>query len=168
MAKKVYLILNRCLGCEECVEGCKKEHGGYANCFVVKPGGKFPTIPMRCAHCEDPNCIKSCSAEAITKNEDGIVLIDQEKCNGCRNCVVACPFGMIQIHPETNKALKCDLCIDRQKEGKIPVCVENCALQALVFGEASEFEKTDKQKQAAKRINELDKLLPEVVVAKEG
>ncbi|MFX0092038.1 MAG: 4Fe-4S dicluster domain-containing protein [Candidatus Hodarchaeota archaeon] len=168
MTKKVYLILNRCLGCEECVESCAKEHDNVSNCYVVKPGGRFPTIPMRCAHCEDPNCIKSCSAEAIVKNKDGIVLIDQEKCNGCRNCLVACPFGMIKIHPDTQKAVKCDMCIHRLREDKVPACVETCALQALVFGEPSEFEKTDTQKRAAKHIDDIDKLLHEVVVAKEG
>lgn len=168
MTKKVYLILNRCLGCEECLESCAKEHQGIANCYVIKPGGRFPSIPMRCAHCEDPSCLKSCSAEAITKDEDGIVLIDQDKCIGCRNCVVACPFGMIKIHPVTNKAVKCDMCIDRQRQGKVPACVENCALQALVFGETSEFETTETQKRVAKQIQDVDKLLSEVLVAKEG
>jgi Fe-S-cluster-containing dehydrogenase component len=105
--------------------------------------------------------------KAISRNEDGIVLIDEEKCVACGNCVLACPYGMIRLDLEAKTALKCDMCLERLQEGKEPACVTNCALQALVFGDITEIEK-EKGEEIAKKLISSGHLLRELMAFKEG
>jgi Fe-S-cluster-containing dehydrogenase component len=113
---------------------CAKAHDMEARNFVIRIEG-IP-VPMRCAQCDDPACVAACPVSAISKLEDGLVTIDPDKCIQCRNCYYACTYGMIQISPSLNKPIKCDLCHDRIEAGinKEPICVTNCALQALYYG----------------------------------
>jgi len=135
MSQNVFLIMNRCLGCEECVEACKRENG-TALCFVDSYHGV--PVPFRCAHCQDAPCEKVCPSEAIII-KDNIVLIDAEKCIGCRSCEFICPWGVPIYREDIGKVVKCDMCIDRQNLDKVPACVETCPTQALVFGSREEF-----------------------------
>jgi len=157
--------LGKCVGCNACTAACKIDN---ATGFGVKYGrvvevetGKFPDVeklyvPLLCMHCEDPECLKVCPTKATFKTEDGVVLIDRDKCMGCRYCVVACPFmarffyedskrpqGLPRMDKEDERlgtVEKCDLCIDRVKEGQNPVCVETCPYQARIFGDADDPE----------------------------
>ncbi|MHA1448899.1 MAG: 4Fe-4S dicluster domain-containing protein [Candidatus Hodarchaeales archaeon] len=165
--KKVWIVPNRCLGCEECRKACSKSHGNQPERNHLILVENFFPIPLRCAHCEEPSCIPACDVKAITKNEDGIVIIDEEKCTGCGNCVLACPYGMITLYPEEKIALKCDMCIDRLAEGKEPACVVNCALQALVYGDIKEIEK-EKGLELSKQLVSSGDLLREIMAFKEG
>ena len=90
-------------------------------------------------HCDDAPCIKSCPVEgALYKRYDGLVIIDPEKCNACKNCIDVCPYGTIFFNEELNIAQKCTGCIHLLDDGwKLPRCVEACPTQALKFGEES-------------------------------
>ena len=98
--------LARCIGCDACSVACKVENSTPGNIWwapvVEKEVGKYPNgklvfLPTLCMHCEDPPCMKSCPSKAISKREDGIVLIDEQKCNGAASCVSACPYNAISL-----------------------------------------------------------------------
>jgi anaerobic dimethyl sulfoxide reductase subunit B (iron-sulfur subunit)/Tat-targeted selenate reductase subunit YnfG len=110
-----------------------------------------------------------CPAEAITKQEDGLVVIDHEKCIQCRNCYYACPYGMIQISPTLNKPIKCDLCHDRIEAGinKEPICVSNCALQALYYGTLEDLQ-DERDREIATKAIEIGNLVTEIMGYKEA
>lgn len=96
-------------------------------------------ISIACNHCERPICIEVCPTKAIYKRPDGIVLIDQKKCIGCRYCAWACPYGALLYDPDRGYMTKCDFCVDELEQGLPPACVAACPLRALDFGELSEL-----------------------------
>jgi len=167
MTKKVYLQPYHCLGCEECVEACAKEHGWESNSHVHWVDKVYP-VSMRCFHCEDPPCIKVCPVDAIKVSRDFGVQVDSRVCIGCGSCVLACPFGIPKINSSSGKMVKCDLCIDRQKEGLLPACVENCPFGALVLTDFDDV-KTEKREAAARRMVEAGTYLRDAIdTIKEG
>lgn len=85
-------------------------------------------------------CAAVCPVEAITKYDEGPVVIDQEVCIRCQYCFYACPWGVISIHDSTGKARKCTMCLDRAAEGLDPFCVHMCPTGALDFGAHAEIE----------------------------
>jgi len=150
----IYIDQNRCMGCFACVVACKDWHdipAGPASWIRVKiiEKGKYPNLsvaflPTTCYHCRTPACVPACPVNAITKRaEDGIVTVDREACLGkdnCSLCLEACPYEAPQFGTEANaKMHKCDLCIDRWAEGKKPVCVSSCPMQALDAGPIDEL-----------------------------
>lgn len=94
--------LVKCAGCYGCAVKCKQEHFlppgiMWGRVLVSEGEGKYPTVkkntyPVLCNHCEDPACVKACPTGATEQREDGIVWIDQDKCMGCRYCLIACPY----------------------------------------------------------------------------
>jgi anaerobic dimethyl sulfoxide reductase subunit B (iron-sulfur subunit) len=113
------------------------EKGKYPDLFVA-------FLPTTCYHCQTPTCVPACPVNAITKRvEDGIVTVDRETCLGkdnCNLCLEACPYEAPQFGTEENATMqKCDLCIDRWAEGKKPVCVSSCPMQALDAGPIDEL-----------------------------
>ena len=93
--------LKRCIGCYACVLGCKAEHFLPPNIFwnrvLIGEKGQYPAVTkliysVRCNHCADPKCVKACPTGATHQREDGIVVVDEDKCVGCRYCMVACPY----------------------------------------------------------------------------
>ncbi len=150
----MYIDQNRCMGCFACVVACKDWHDvpdGPASWIRVTTieKGKYPNLfvaflPTTCFHCRTPDCVPACPVNAITKRvEDGIVTVDRETCLGkdnCSLCLEACPYEAPQFGTEENaKMQKCDLCIDRWAEGKKPVCVSSCPMQALDAGPIDEL-----------------------------
>ena len=103
-------------------------------------------IPIYCHHCARPPCRDACPVEAISRNDQGIVLIDEDLCIGCRDCVEACPFGAMQFENGHEVAVKCDLCIERLDDGKTPACLSICPTGCIRVGEkksiAAVFERT--------------------------
>lgn len=140
-----------CVGCFSCEVACKQEHD-------LPVGPKFTAVienPIRviegkrqlrytvthCMHCHEAKCQAACPENAISKRADGIVLIDAKTCNGCRMCMEACPFGVIQFDEARGFAHKCDLCVDRIDKGKQPACVGACLSHCIYFGPVAQVVK---------------------------
>jgi anaerobic dimethyl sulfoxide reductase subunit B (iron-sulfur subunit) len=143
---------SRCAGCRACSISCK----GW---YDIPPGplkymrvyqweqGAFPNLRMGimavpCYHCENPVCVSACEHQAIFKEDKyGAVLIDQERCQGDRNCWNACPYGAIVFASDdrTEKAHKCTMCVDRLEQGLTPICVLSCSFRAMEFGPIEEL-----------------------------
>mgnify|MGYP000235729786 FL=1 len=161
---KVFVIdIAKCHGCYDCQIACKDEHvdndwSPYAKPqpdtghFWLKifefergttPKVKVTYIPRICMHCDNAPCIAACPVGAIVKRPDGIVLIDPEKCNGCRKCIPACPYGAIYFNDKLSIAQKCTACahlVDgKDPYVKIPRCVDVCPFDAIKFGEEEEL-----------------------------
>ena len=138
---------SRCSGCRACTLACKSWHNlpagplKYLKIYEYEKG-IFPDVRvhfqwMPCYHCEEPACVNSCPCEAIYKEKKyGAVLIDAEKCTGCRLCYKACPYGapVFESDEKKTKAQKCTMCIDRLEMGIKPICVLACPNRALDFG----------------------------------
>ena len=92
-------------------------------------------VPKLCNHCENPPCVQVCPVGATFKSQDGVVLVDEDYCIGCRYCIQACPYGARFLDPRTHTADKCTFCYHRITEGLLPACVEVCPTQARIFGE---------------------------------
>jgi anaerobic dimethyl sulfoxide reductase subunit B (iron-sulfur subunit) len=153
---------DRCIGCNGCVIACKdwnQVNPGPASWrnLTVKESGVFPTLGvfnlvMACNHCENPVCAAVCPVGAIVKREeDGIVLVDRNRCQLFRTCVARCPFGAPQFGDDSNEPVrdpkwavdhpmqKCTFCADRWAIGKKPSCVESCPQRALDAGPMEEM-----------------------------
>jgi Fe-S-cluster-containing dehydrogenase component len=92
-------------------------------------------VPKLCNQCDNPPCVQVCPVGATFKTPDGVVLVDQQYCIGCRYCIQACPYGARYLDPRTNTADKCTFCYHRITKGMLPACVEVCPTQARVFGD---------------------------------
>lgn len=141
--------LRKCIGCQACTVACSMEN--------AVPQGKFRTIvsnyeiesegkarnvvlPRLCNHCENPPCIPVCPVQATFQREDGIVVVDSDRCVGCAYCVQACPYDARFINPVTNTADKCTFCVHRVEAGLLPACVETCVGGARIFGDLNNAE----------------------------
>jgi molybdopterin-containing oxidoreductase family iron-sulfur binding subunit len=182
---------NRCVGCWSCAVACKEinnEPLGYwwnrvltaapnqsdaatkpASENIDVPHGEFPDLemaylPLACQHCEDAPCVKVCPVQATFRRDDGTVLVDYERCIGCRYCIAACPYGVrvfnwgdakrapgdpvgygrdhrvdgrLVFTPERPRGVveKCTMCVERLDAGEEPFCIEQCPVGARVFGD---------------------------------
>jgi anaerobic dimethyl sulfoxide reductase subunit B (iron-sulfur subunit) len=151
-----YFDADRCIQCHACELACKSVNG-------IEPGvrwrkvveiwtGEFPDvsrtfISLSCLHCAEPACEKACPTGAIYKRaEDGIVVVERDKCNGCGDCFTACPYGVPQFGAD-GIMQKCDFCLGRGKE---PACTEPCPANALFYGKMEELERLAAEKAAEK------------------
>lgn len=124
----------KCIGCRTCEAACAVSHQDPTSAHAFTPrirvvkGGSFTTA-VGCHQCEDAPCANVCPTHAIRRTA-GAWLVDQTRCIGCKSCMLACPFGAMQVRLVGNKAhaLKCDLCLHR--EGG-PACVAACPTHAL-------------------------------------
>ncbi len=98
------------------------------------PNPYFFYMARKCNHCSNPACVDACSRNAISKRDDGIVLIDQERCVGHRHCVEACPYSMIYFNPVSQKSEKCIECFPRVDEGIAPACNRQCVGRVRAYG----------------------------------
>lgn len=111
------------------------EHEG-----VMVPANLFTySMSVSCMHCENPLCLESCPVGAIVKRDNGVVVINEEDCIGCRYCEWACPYGAPQFNEEQQRMSKCNFCEDLLAEGKNPACVDACVMRALDYGELEEL-----------------------------
>lgn len=132
-----------CVTCNACVLACKNENAapeGEARCWTVQvEKGEFPLLSLetrseRCNHCENAPCVSACPTAASHYDIGGIVVVDPEKCIGCKVCTLACPYEVRYLHPD-GYIDKCTFCVHRVKEGKDPACVTVCPTKALTFGD---------------------------------
>ena len=92
-------------------------------------------VPKLCNQCDNPPCVQVCPVGATFKTDDGVVLVDENRCIGCRYCIQACPYGARYLNPVTETADKCTFCYHRVTQGLLPACVEVCPTQARIFGD---------------------------------
>ena len=97
-------------------------------------------VPKMCNHCAKSPCVQVCPVGATFETPDGVVLVDEKYCIGCRYCVQACPYGCRYIHPTKNVVDKCTLCYHRLKKGLMPACMQNCPTQARISGDLNDPE----------------------------
>lgn len=134
----------KCVGCMDCVVACKTENdvpeGFNRDWLAYETIGKFPNLHQenrseRCNHCDNPPCVYCCPCGAsYISSLGGIVLVDQNKCSGCKACIAACPYNARFIHP-VGYASKCTFCEHRVKHGGKPACVEVCPTHCMYFGD---------------------------------
>ncbi|MEO0369013.1 MAG: 4Fe-4S dicluster domain-containing protein [Pseudomonadota bacterium] len=158
--------LDTCVGCHGCATACKQWNtsgtigplsdlqayadepdGPWLNrirTFEVESESRSQTVhfPMSCLHCENADCVTVCPTGASYKRaEDGIVLVDQDKCMGCNLCAWACPYGARELDQDQGVMKKCTLCIDRiydetlPEEDRQPACVLTCPTGSRKFGD---------------------------------
>jgi len=163
--------LNVCVGCHACVTSCKQWNtsGPAGSMCDDNPYDKDPTgtffnrvqsfeigtypntelvhFPKSCLHCEDPPCVPVCPTGASYKREqDGIVLVDYDKCIGCKYCSWACPYGARELDEHQKVMKKCTLCVDRiydealPEDERKPSCVLACPTNARLFGDVHDSE----------------------------
>lgn len=166
--KKLGLVidLDTCVGCQACVTACKEwntgghmapltdtdPYGGHVDGVwfnrvhsyehTTGTGGRTVNFPRSCLHCEQPACVTVCPTGASYKRaSDGIVLIDESKCIGCKLCSWACPYGAREFDTDVGVMKKCTLCVDRiyndnlAAEDRVPACVAACPTSARHFGD---------------------------------
>ena len=158
--------LDACVGCHACAVNCKEWNSGGAaapltdldpygadpvgvwfnrvHAFEAGDGADGRTVhfPRSCLHCEEPECVRVCPTGASYKRaEDGIVLVDEDICIGCKLCAWACPYGAREYDADVGVMKKCTLCIDRiynenlPEEERVPACVATCPTSARHFGD---------------------------------
>ena len=135
--------LDNCVRCHACEVACREEHGlafegGPRWCRIETIGPRkagdrlyLDFVPVMCFHCDNPVCAALCPVDAIAKQEDGTVLVDEEACTGCQLCVYGCPYGAMAYNNTTRAAGHCDLCALRRSAGLEPSCVQHCIGGAL-------------------------------------
>lgn len=167
--KKFVMVfdLAKCDGCAQCTVSCQKMHFTPPDREWIKVYKMQDTedtapywFPKPCFHCDNPPCTKVCPVDATFKRQDGIVLIDNERCIGCRFCMAACPYSSryfnwerpshfeelegLEYSPESSiprkvgTVEKCDFCPDMARMGKLPDCVTGCTMDAIYYGDANE------------------------------
>jgi len=92
-------------------------------------------VPKLCNQCAKPPCVKVCPVAATYRTGDGVILVDQQRCIGCRYCIQACPYGARFLHPVLSVADKCTWCYHRIVKGLLPACVQVCPTGARIFGD---------------------------------
>lgn len=146
-----YINSAKCTGCKTCQVSCKDEKDtniGIKYRRVYEYGGgnwqqnnglwqnnTFAYyLSIACNHCAEPTCVQGCPTGAMHKRqEDGLVVVDQDVCVGCRYCEMRCPYGAPQFDPQKRVMSKCDGCYERVSQGLKPVCVDSCPQRALEF-----------------------------------
>lgn len=158
--------LARCKNARKCIEGCQKGHNlrpdqEWLNVVLMKdnPESEPYWFPRQCFHCDNPPCVKVCPVGATFKRQDNLVLVDDNRCIGCKFCVVACPYSVrifnweeppesaiskeeyspeVSVPAQIGTVSKCDFCADRSREGKLPYCATSCPMGAIYFGDKNE------------------------------
>jgi molybdopterin-containing oxidoreductase family iron-sulfur binding subunit len=159
--------LARCKNARKCISACQKHHyrpedTEWLTVKLMKDSEQAAPywFPKQCFHCDNPPCVKVCPVDATFKRQDGLVLIDNDRCIGCKFCMAACPYSTrvfnwdepempidirnLQYNAETGVPAKvgtvekCDFCPDRSREGLLPPCVEACPNGVFYFGDENE------------------------------
>lgn len=157
--------IEKCIGCRRCLSACEQENhvphepdlyrtwleryemkadGSLHSELVTETGLGFGPdngslngffVPKLCQQCANPPCVSVCPLNATFRTDDGVILMDQERCIGCKYCVVACPYGARFLNPETLVVDKCTFCYHRITKGLTPACVQACPTGARSFGD---------------------------------
>lgn len=161
--KTVFVHPERCIGCKQCESACAVAHSQTKSLYWAvfesplpkqrihsEPGPAMNTaFPNKCRHCNPAPCVFACPTGALHRDTifTDIIVVNERKCIACGMCAMVCPFDVITYFPtaaapeKATVAMKCDHCIQRQRDGLIPACVEACKAGALKFGEINELVK---------------------------
>jgi len=146
--KRIYVNEKWCLGCHLCEYECMFANSGLDEMFKLKGVANKSILPrivvegedksavhfaVSCRHCTGSPCVKGCIAGALSRTDEGMVVIDKEKCVGCFTCVLLCPYGAIMPAADGKVAQKCMLCTDNAVGS--PNCVKHCPNGAIVYEE---------------------------------
>ncbi len=154
--------LRKCDGCQRCTKACQEAHylgkdQTWIKVYTMQDAaGRTHYMPRLCMHCENAPCVRVCPVGATYRNPEGVVLVNQSTCIGCRTCMAACPYEARYFNWEKPPAApstlnnpmpefpvpqqkgtvgKCILCVHNTQVGKLPVCVEKCPMEALYVGD---------------------------------
>lgn len=158
----VLVDTTRCVGCRTCEWSCADSHGDsgveyqddvdfsvvrltsdhqwtVVNEYETDIGPVY--VKRQCMHCLMPACASACLTRAMHKTPEGPVAWTEDRCMGCRFCMLSCPFDVPKFEYDSPvpRIQKCTMCWDRVSEGGVPACVENCPTEALTFGRRSEL-----------------------------
>jgi len=155
----------KCVGCRACEAACSEANGLPApamsgqdsvfntrrttdtntftvvNCYSTPSEGEPVFAKKQCMHCDEPACASACLVKALEKTPEGPVIYHQDRCIGCRYCMVACPFGIPKFQYESALPYirKCIFCYSRQSAGQLPACAQVCPTGALTFGKRKDM-----------------------------
>lgn len=173
-----------CIGCKACEVACKSWNGlssdivelsgqSYDNTrhldgenwrhvqFIEqfsddRATGRWLLMSDVCKHCVHAGCLEVCPTGAIIRTEYDTVVIQADTCIGCRACIAGCPFGVIEINPVSNTAMKCTLCYDRLQSGLPPACAQACPTHSIQFGAIADLHQA-----AQRRVDQVNRQYPE-------
>jgi anaerobic dimethyl sulfoxide reductase subunit B (iron-sulfur subunit) len=145
-----------CSGCKACQVACKDRNGLeegvlWRRVYEVSGGGWTLRggawiadvfayyLSVGCNHCAEPICMEVCPARAFSRREDGVVLLDSDRCLGCHYCAWSCPYGAPQYDERHRRMTKCSFCVEDLDRGLPPACVAACPMRALHFGRVDEL-----------------------------
>ena len=167
MSKFIVADEKLCVACNTCVIQCAMTHssadgmaeamdpesGAQARIYVESVDGR--PMALQCRQCEDAPCIAVCPKDAMQRPDpDSPVVVDPDTCIGCRFCMLACPYGMIEMSRHRKVVVKCDQCVNRES-GEGPVCVESCPTRALKFVKGDEDDKVlAREREIARQVAE--------------
>ncbi len=158
--KHRYIVCDpdKCVGCQMCEFICSLTKTDSFNPLksLIRNVRIEPVLMMSvtCRLCEDPPCVTSCPHKALTQSEEtGIIIIDDDKCDGCGWCIEACEFGAIFLEPAEKTVKICDLC----KDLEIPPCIEFCPKEALSHSTPEEVAQKMRREVVGKLLEELVK-----------
>jgi len=138
MERKIYLDLDRCIGCHSCSAACYAHFGEFRiNIAELEPE---VALPAACRQCENALCLNACPTEALERKGDGRIERALFHCVGCLSCVIACPFGVMPPPLSFHVAQKCNYCPDLETG---PRCVSACPTGALRFITRDDLEKVE-------------------------
>jgi formate dehydrogenase iron-sulfur subunit len=133
------------------LDGIHWRHVKFIEQFTEdRKDGRWLLMSDVCKHCVQAPCLEVCPTGAIVRTEFDTVVIQSDACNGCRDCIAACPFGVIETNPVSGTAQKCTLCYDRMQVGMEPACSKACPTQSIQFGTINEL-----RGRAQKRVEQL-------------
>ena len=153
MSKALLYDATICIGCKQCEQGCAAEnHLPYNDTIAAEERQsehKYTAILTKsdkfmrrlCMNCQDPACVSACPVAALRKTAAGPVIYEEDRCMGCRYCMLACPFGVPKYEWEKvlPRVRKCTMCPDRVSKGRQTACAEICPTGATKFGDRDEL-----------------------------